>query len=232
MDEEIGEGATYFDNNIFKADYAFTIDGSEPDIVAIENFNAAHANITINGVSIHPGEAKGKMINASNIAMEFDSLLPQDELPSLTEKEGFHHLTSMEGTVDEAKLSYIIRNHDLKILKRQINDFQNAALKINKKYHKDIVQCEIGYDYKNMAEIFQKDNRAIKKIESTFAKLGWPIQYEAIRGGTDGATFSFKGCPTPNLGTGSYNHHGRYEFLSISEFNKMIKLVLSIITID
>jgi len=229
-DEEIGRGPEHFDAIAFGADYAYTIDGDAIDEIAFENFNAAHAKVTIHGVTIHPGEAKGKMVNASRLINEFDSLLSQTDRPELTEgREGFNHLIEMTGTCEFAEASYIIRNHDLEKLNNQINSFELAQKALQKKYPTAKILLETGLDYKNMKEMIDKDPRAVNHAVAVFKKLGIEPVFPPIRGGTDGATFSFKGCPTPNLGNGSYNHHGRFEFLSIDEFVKMIDIVIALV---
>ncbi|MEA5061219.1 MAG: peptidase T [Erysipelotrichaceae bacterium] len=229
-DEEIGRGAEHFDAKIFKAAYAYTIDGDSPYKANYENFNAAHAHIKIKGVSIHPGEAKNKMINASKVAIELVDSLNQNEVPEKTEKyEGFHHLTSINGTVDSAELDFIIRDHDKKLLSKKVDDLKNIIELLKKKYPRAVIEAEIGDDYKNMKEVFLKDRKPLEKIEKAYQNLYIPFEFEPIRGGTDGATFSFLGCPTPNLGTGSYNHHGRYEFLVKEEHDLMIEIVKEIL---
>lgn len=229
-DEEIGRGPDHFDSKEFGAKYAYTIDGGKYNEIAIETFNAAHAVITIDGVSIHPGEAKGKLVNSQYIAFEFNSLLPDNLKPELTEgREGFNHLVSIEGNVDRTILSYILRNHDRDKLLQQKECFLNIAKSLQEKYPTANIEVELGDDYRNMKEVFDIHPEAIQKAEKAFKALGITPQFNPIRGGTDGATFSFKGCPTPNLGTGSYNHHGRYEYLSVTEFNKMIEIVIEIL---
>ncbi len=229
-DEEIGRGAEHFDAKIFKAAYAYTIDGDSPYKANYENFNAAHAHIKIKGISIHPGEAKDKMINASKVAIELVDNLNQNEVPEKTEKyEGFHHLTSINGTVDSAELDFIIRDHDKKLLSKKVDDLKNIIELLKKKYPRAVIEAEIGDDYKNMKEVFLKDRKPLEKIEKAYQNLYIPFEFEPIRGGTDGATFSFLGCPTPNLGTGSYNHHGRYEFLVKEEHDLMIEIVKEIL---
>ena len=228
-DEEIGRGPEHFDKEKFGAEYAYTIDGDSYKNIEMENFNASHADIVIDGVSIHPGEGKNKMVNAARLAAEFDSYLPKDMRPEHTEgKEGFNHLISIDGTVDKAELHYILRNHDGKKLEKQKEDFKKAIEKLSKKYPKAKIELHIEDDYRNMKEIFDKDPRAIEHAVKVYKSLGIEPNFSPIRGGTDGATFSFKGCPTPNLGTGSYHHHGRYEFLSLKEFNKMIEIVIAL----
>lgn len=229
VDEEIGRGADHFDANKLGAKYAYTIDGGKYDEIACETFNAAHADICIHGFAIHPGEAKGKMVNAAHVALKFDRLLPQTKRPEYTDgREGFNHLVGIEGNVEKAELHYIIRNHDKKKFAEQKEEFLNAARDLQERYPRAKVDIEIHDDYKNMKEVLDKHPEAINTAVAAFARLNLTPCFPPIRGGTDGATFSFKGCPTPNLGTGSYNHHGRYEYLSVKEFNLMIEIVKEI----
>lgn len=228
-DEEIGRGPEHFNAEKFGAAWAYTIDGDSPRNIEMENFNAAHASISIEGVSIHPGEAKGKMVNAARLAAEFDSLLSDEDRPEKTAvREGFNHLVHIEGSVDKASLHYIIRNHDGVKLEKQKEDIKEAAKLLSERYPSAKVNVEIGDDYRNMKEVFDKDPRAIEHAVKVYRSLGIEPNFEPIRGGTDGATFSFNGCPTPNLGTGSYHHHGRYEFLSLKEFHQMIDIVVAL----
>lgn len=229
-DEEIGRGAEHFNAKEFKANYAYTVDGDSPYKASYENFNAAHAHIEIKGVAIHPGEAKNKMINASKVAIELVDSLNSDEVPEKTEKyEGFHHLTAIKGTVDFAELDFIIRDHDKKLLIKKVNEIKKVIEGLKVKYPRATISADIGEDYKNMKEVFAKDRKPLEKIEQAYQKLYIPLEFEPIRGGTDGATFSFLGCPTPNLGTGSYNHHGRFEFLVKEEYDLMIEVVKEIL---
>lgn len=229
-DEEIGRGPEHFSKEKFGADYAYTIDGDYVDQIDIETFNAAHADIVIHGISIHPGEAKGKMVNAARLIGEFDLLLSATKRPELTEgHEGFNHLVSASGTVDEAKLHYIIRNHDRKQLEQQKEEFRRAKEKLLAKYPGISIDLSIEDDYRNMYEVLEKDDRAVKHAERVYRSLGIEPKHQPIRGGTDGASFSFMGCPTPNLGTGSYNHHGRFEYLSVRDFEKMIEIVIALL---
>lgn len=229
-DEEIGRGPEHFDAKRFGADFAYTLDGDAPENIEAENFNAAHANVTIHGVSIHPGEAKDKMVNASRLALEFDSLLSPRERPELTEeREGFNHLLAIDGEVDEAHLRYIIRNHDKRKLEKQKVEFWDAKEALEKKYPTAKVEVTIGDDYKNMKEVLDLDPRALDHAKKVYESLGIDYKMVPIRGGTDGATFSFMGCPTPNLGTGSYNHHGRFEYLSVNDYNKMIEITTALL---
>ncbi|MCR5079057.1 MAG: peptidase T [Bacilli bacterium] len=229
-DEEIGRGPDHFDAKKFGAEYAYTIDGGIHDEIAIENFNAAHAIVRIKGVSIHPGEAKGKLVNASSVAFAFDHALPERKRPEFTSgREGFNHLVGIKGEVDYAELHYIIRNHDRKELEIQKEEFEIAKRKVEEQFPTASIDLEIGDDYRNMLEVFEKHPEAIEKAKKAFRELGITPRFTPIRGGTDGATFSFKGCPTPNLGTGSYNHHGRFEYLSVREFKTMIEIVKAIV---
>ena len=229
-DEEIGRGPDHFDAKKFGASFAYTVDGDTPYDIAYETFNAAHARVLIHGKSIHPGEAKGKLINAQTVAFAFDKALPEKVRPEFTEgHEGFNHLVGINGNVDTVEMAYIIRNHDRNKLNEQKKDFEKAKEIVEKAFPGALVELDIGDDYRNMAEILKEKPEAIEKAKQAFEKLGLPYSSKPIRGGTDGATFSFKGCPTPNLGTGSYNHHGRYEYLSVSEFETMIEIVKEIL---
>lgn len=229
-DEEIGRGPEHFKREKFGADWAYTVDGDYPTHIDIDNFNGSHADITIYGVGIHPGEAKGKMINAIRVAEEFDSLLDANERPEYTDSfDGFNHILSFEGDSTKASLHYILRNHDRNLLEKQKKEFENAKSFLEKKYPNAKIQLEIKDDYRNMKEVLDKDPRAVNHARKVFEKLGIEAVSLPVRGGTDGATFSFLGCPTPNLGTGSYNHHGRFEYLSLNDFNQMIEIVKAIV---
>ncbi len=229
-DEEIGRGSEHVDIKKWGAKYAYTVDGSYYGDIEIETFNAAHAEVTIEGVSVHPGDAKGKMVNAASVACEFDMALPEKVRPQYTEgHEGFNHLVSMSGNVDRASLSYILRNHDAKKLEEQKKGFREIAAKLKEKYPSAKISLEIGDDYRNMKEVLDKHPEAYERAVKAYKRLGVEPTTHPIRGGTDGATFSFLGVPCPNIGTGAYNYHGRYEYLSINEFHKMIELVVEIL---
>lgn len=228
-DEEVGRGPEHFDSKKYRAKYAYTIDGASPNLINIENFNAKCANIEIVGQSIHPGEGKGKLINAILLMNEFISLLPADMTPFNTSiREGFNHITNISGDVEHCFAHFIIRNHDKYILEKQVLDFENAKKILEKKYPKAQIKLEIKHQYSNMYEVIKENPQCKNEIERVFNKLNIPFEYEATRGGTDGATFSFLGCPCPNLGTGSYNHHGRYEFAVLEEMQLMSKIVTEI----
>ena len=228
-DEEIGRGAEELDKDKFKAKFAYTFDGSYPDIVSIETFNAKAAYIKVIGNSIHPGSAKGIMVNAANILNEFISALPKDMVPEKTEDhEGFNHLCEMSGNCEKAEAHYILRNHDKAKLESQANQFKEIIDELIKKHPDAKIELTIRDQYSNMLEVISKQPECKNFIETVFAKLGTKCRYEAVRGGTDGATFSFKGCPCPNLGTGSYNHHGPYEFACLEQMNELVKLGIEI----
>ena len=229
-DEEIGRGPEHFDAKKFGADYAYTIDGDYPDHIDIENFNAAHADVTIHGVGIHPGEAKGRMVNAISLGVLFDSMLGQEARPENTDgHDGFNHCGSFSGDVSKAELHYIIRNHDKEKFEAQKKKLLEIKEFIENKYPTAKIDLEMGDDYRNMKEIIDEDPRALNHAVEVFKKMGIEPVHAPVRGGTDGATFSFLGCPTPNLGTGSYNHHSRYEFLSVRDFNQMIEIVKELV---
>ncbi|SDZ78698.1 tripeptide aminopeptidase [Oribacterium sp. KHPX15] len=233
-DEEIGEGADFFDVAEFGADVAFTVDGGTLGEIEYENFNAASGKVEITGVNVHPGDAKDKMINALLVGMEFNALLPADQRPALTEGyEGFFHLVGMEGDEALTKMSYIIRDHDKVKFEEKKKVFQQAADKLNEKYketaaHVDIV---IKDQYYNMREKIEPDNMyLISAAEKAFRKAGVEPVTKPIRGGTDGARLSFMGLPCPNLSTGGENYHGIYEYLNINSMRKMVEVLINLTT--
>ncbi len=231
-DEEIGRGTENFDVQYFNCDYAYTLDGGDIYTIEYENFNAASADVQINGINIHPGSAKNKMINSILLAKEFDDLLPKNEIPSKTEMyEGFHHLNAIQGNVETTNLQYILRNHDYFLLQRQMDDFIHAKEIINEKYHDHFVEVTFKENYKNMKEVILANPEVLNKVTNAYKNLKIPYQFMPIRGGTDGANLSFKGLPCPNLGDGGYNFHGRYEYVSITQMRKMVKILLEIIKI-
>ena len=229
-DEEIGRGPEHFDAKKFGATFAYTVDGDFPTHIDIDNFNGSHANVTIYGVGIHPGEAKNKMVNAIRVGEEFDSLLNANEKPEYTDGfDGFNHITDFQGDSTKVSLHYIIRNHDRSLLDKQKNEFIIAKEFLDRKYPNAKIELELHDDYRNMKEVLDKDPRAVDHAYKVFKELGINAVSLPVRGGTDGATFSFLGCPTPNLGTGSYNHHGRFEYLSVRDFNQMIEIVKALV---
>ena len=229
-DEEVGRGTENFDVKFFNCDFAYTLDGGDINTIEYENFNAASALVNISGINIHPGSAKNKMINAILLAKEFDSLLPSDEIPSKTEMyEGFHHLCDISGDVENTKLFYIIRNHDYETLKRQMNDFNTTAKTINEKYNSEFVNVTLKENYKNMKEVILANPHVLSKVTDAYDTLNIPYNFMPIRGGTDGANLSFMGLPCPNLGDGGYNFHGRFEYVSITQMRKMVKILTQIL---
>ena len=227
-DEEIGGAMDQFDIKGFNSDFAYTVDGLRFNEIEYENFNAASAKVEIKGFDIHPGDAKDKMINASRVAMEFDSMLSEFDRPEHTEGyEGFNHLTDMSGEVGYAKLSYILRNHDKEKLESQKNDFINIKDFLNKKYG-NIVTLTITDSYKNMKEKIMKDNRCVTRAIEAIKKLGFNPVSKPIRGGTDGARLTELGLNTPNLGTGGYNCHGPYEMACLEEMENVSKILIEI----
>ena len=228
-DEEIGGGIDYMDVEGFGCDFAYTVDGGKPEEINYENFNAARAEVKITGLDIHPGTAKNKMINAALVAMEFNELLPVNERPEYTDGyDGFNHLTSMEGVCGEAKLSYILRNHDMNLLNRQKQDFYNARDFINKKYNKNLVEVDIKDSYLNMATLINEDPTCVIRAKEAISKVGLVPVTTPIRGGTDGAKLTQMGLKTPNLGTGGYNCHGPYELACLEEMELITKILIEI----
>lgn len=229
VDEEIGEGPLHFNYRKMNAKYAYTIDGSDIDKIECENFNAYGATITFKGVSIHPGEGKGKLINALNLASEFVSLLPKETPYDSEGKQGFYHLTGIEGNSEVATLTMILRDFKDKGIEKRIETVKEAVNKVNKLYPTAEVTVSFKKQYENMKKFVDKKPMAIRRAKEALKKNGIEPSLGAIRGGTDGATFSKFGLITPNLGTGSYNHHGRFEFLDVQEFEKMICVVIDLV---
>lgn len=229
-DEEIGEGADFFDLDYFKAEYAYTVDGGDVNCIEYENFNAASAVITVKGVSVHPGSAKDAMINSQNVAMEFHNLLPQNERPEHTEgREGFYHLTDMKGRVSETTLSYIIRDHDKAKFEERKQVVARTAELINKKYGAELVSADINDSYYNMLEKIQPHMHLVENARKAIAAAGMVPIDVPIRGGTDGARLSFEGLPCPNLGTGGFNFHGCFECITAERMDKSVAVIREII---
>ena len=227
-DEEVGKGTDHFDLDRFNVDFAYTIDGADIDQVDYETFNAAHAKISIHGTSIHPGEAKGRMVNASLLASEFMMNMPSIETPQCTENyEGFYHVTNVKSNVDLATIDYIIRDHDLNTFENRKQYMKKMVSYFNEKYGNRFT-IEIEDQYYNMAN-YIKDTTCIEKAKKAIDKEGYQSRSTPVRGGTDGANLTKRGLPCPNLGTGSYNHHGRYEFASIQQMETMVRIVKNII---
>lgn len=225
-DEEIGRGAHKFSLERFGAEYAYTLDGDAFGGVEYETFNAAHAKIKFNGISVHPGSAKDKMINAALVAMDFDALLPRMERPEYTEEyQGFYYLTGMHGGCDNAELSYIIRDHDEEKLKYRVDYINRAADEINRRYGAGVAVAETGFDYKNMRCIIEKHFHLIENARKAIEMAGGIPVSKPVRGGTDGCVLSFMGLPCPNLGTGGYNFHGKFEFACIEQMDSAVEMI-------
>ena len=230
-DEEVGRGTENFDTEYFNVDYAYTVDGGNADEIEYENFNADSTCVKVHGLSIHPGSAKGKMLNSQLVAFEFNSLLRTFDNPAYTEGyEGFNHLTSINGDCENTVMNYIIRNHDKNLLLKQENDFKNAMEFLNRKYGDGTVEVEIVHTYANMREFIEKRMDIIDKVKRIMREMNMEPKSSPIRGGTDGASLTYMGLPCPNLGTGGRNYHGKYEYLSINEFLIMSELVYKIVT--
>ena len=228
-DEEIGSGVDYFNVKKFGADFAYTIDGCNLGELQCENFNAAAATLHFAGVSVHPGSAKGKMKNSLAIACEYQSLLPALEVPEHTEgHEGFYHLNDMSGTLENTKLHYIIRDHNKEKFEARKQLMQDLASKINQKYGEGTVSIEIKDNYYNMKEVIDAHPEVMNLAKKAFANVGVTPILEPIRGGTDGARLSFMGLPCPNIFTGGYNCHGKYEFAVVNHMLLATKIVIEI----
>ncbi len=228
-DEEVGRGVDFFDVEGFGADFAYTVDGSTLGEIEYENFNAASAKLRVQGTSIHPGSAKGKMKNAVLLGMEFHQMLPAAENPAYTEGyEGFYHLDKIEGSVDTATLHYIIRDHNKVKFEEKKALFAKACGFLNEKYGKDTFFAEIKDSYYNMKEKVEPHMHLIERAKEAMEVLEILPVIVPIRGGTDGARLSFMGLPCPNLCTGGENYHGRYEYVSVNAMEKVVELLIKI----
>ena len=228
-DEEIGSGTDPFNYDYFKVDFAYTIDGAETDTISFENFNAATAIVDITGYNIHPGDAKNKMVNSTLIAMEFNSMLPSNQTPSTTEGyEGFFHLNSINGDVENTKLNYLIRNHNKDKFNSQKELMIKATEYLNKKYG-NIVNLQIIDSYFNMSELVMKKPLSLELPVKAMLANKIDAKFLPIRGGTDGARLTYEGIVCPNLGTGSYNHHGVLEYADIDEMNQMVNILITLL---
>lgn len=231
-DEEIGRGADRFNIEGFNADFAYTVDGGPEGELEYENFNAASVEIHIQGKNVHPGSAKNIMVNALRIAMEIDRLLPVNEKPEYTEGyEGFYLLDEIKGTVDEAEMSYIIRDHSKEKFEGKKAYFQDIVDFLNKRYG-NIISITIEDSYYNMREKIEPHMEIIDLAEKAMKNADVTPQIVAIRGGTDGAQLSYKGLPCPNLFTGGYNYHGRFEFVSVTSMEKGVKTLLELVQLN
>ena len=232
-DEEIGRGADYFDVKEFAADYAYTMDGGPVGELEYESFNAAQATFTIKGVSVHPGTAKGKMINAGLIAAEIISMFPKDEVPEKTEGyEGFYYLCNVEAGCEDGQVIYIIRDHDREKFNAKKKFVEEIAKKINEKYPKRVVELEMKDQYYNMGEIIKDHMYVVDIAKEAMENVGVNPLIKAIRGGTDGSKISFMGLPTPNIFAGGENFHGKYEFVALESMEKATDVIIEIIKLN
>ena len=228
-DEEIGMGAHHFDVEKFGCEWAYTMDGGDVGELEFENFNAASAKVRIKGVSVHPGYAKGKMVNASRLAAEFAGMLPDDETPETTEGyQGFYHLLGIQAGIEEAKLSYIIRDHDRDRFESRKRFIQKAVEQMNEKYGEGTVEVEVKDQYYNMKEKIDPQMHVIDLVLRAMQETGVTPKVKPIRGGTDGAQLSFRGLPCPNIFAGGVNFHGPYEFVSIQSMEKAMQVIVKL----
>ncbi len=229
-DEEIGRGVVKFDVEKFGADYAYTMDGGEVGELEFENFNAASAQVHIQGRNVHPGYAKGKMLNSILIAGEFNALLPVDQRPEYTQDyEGFFHIIACKGSVEETSLTYIIRDHDRAKFERKKEVMAECADFINRRYGEGTVELKVKDQYYNMREQVEPHYHVVEKAVKAMEMAGIKPRIQPIRGGTDGANLSFRGLPCPNIFAGGLNFHGRYEWVSLESMKKASQVILNII---
>ncbi|MBR5094826.1 MAG: peptidase T [Oscillospiraceae bacterium] len=229
-DEEVGHGAELLDLERFGADFAYTVDGGEANEVNCETFNAAGASFEVHGFNIHPGSAKGKMINAALVAMEIDALLPAADRPERTEDhEGFFHLTEMKGNVEKAELHYIIRDHDAATFAARQKTLRHIEKFLNEKYGAGTVTLSIRQQYRNMLEKLDGHMEVVELAEAAIRTVGLEPVRVPIRGGTDGAQLSFRGLLCPNLGTGGYCCHGPHEHISVENMDQMTEILLQLV---
>lgn len=230
-DEEIGHGAALLDLERLGADFAFTVDGGAPEEINYETFNACEASWKITGFNIHPGDAKGKMINASHVACIIDSMLPKDEIPERTEGyEGFFHLIEMGGDVSSAELKYIVRDHDADRFEARKQLLHRIEGEINSEYGEGTAELRLREQYRNMYEILAQRPEILEIAREAIRKAGLEPKDVPVRGGTDGAQLSFRGLPCPNLGTGGFAYHGPYEHISSELMEKATEIIINIIT--
>ena len=229
-DEEIGMGAHYFDVEKFGCEWGYTMDGGDVGELEFENFNAASAKINIKGVSVHPGYAKGKMLNANALAAEFAEMLPASERPETTEGyEGFYHLIGMQTNTEQGRLSYIIRDHDRQKFEERKLFVQHCADKMNEKYGEGTVSAVINDQYYNMREKIEPDNmHVVDLVLKAMEAAGVEPKVKPIRGGTDGAQLSFKGLPCPNIFAGGLNFHGPFEFVPVQSMQKAMEVIVKL----
>jgi len=228
-DEEVGAGVEHFDVQAFGADFAFTVDGGEVGELEIETFNAAGAKLQVRGRNVHPGTAKGVMLNALLIAMEYNALLPVSERPEFTEKyEGFFHLFHASGGVEAAEMEYIIRDHDDQRFQDRKTLMQSAADYLNRKYGESVVELTVKDQYYNMKKMIDPHPQILAVARAAYEALGIAPRVIPVRGGTDGSRLSYMGLPTPNLFAGGHNMHGRYEFVPVSSLEKAAQVIIKI----
>ena len=228
-DEEIGRGVDKIDMSKITVPVGFTADGGKVGELEWETFNASRVAVTIHGISVHPGYAKGKMRNALLVAMEYNMLLPQHEIPFCTEnREGFYHLAELNGTIETAVLSYMLRDHDAKKLKEREEMMEKAASFIKNKYGEDAIEISITEMYRNMGEEVSKHPELIKAASNAMESLGIKADIQPVRGGTDGSRLSFMGLPCPNICTGGHNGHSRHEYVSIESMDKCTEILIRI----
>ena len=229
-DEEIGEGADHFDVEGFGADFAYTMDGGRVGELEYENFNAAAAKVVINGVNVHPGYAKNKMVNSVMVANEFINALPLEEVPEKTSGyEGFNHLTDIEGTVEKTTLSYIIRDFTNEGYNERVKDFEDITKSLNSVYGEGTVELTIKESYRNMKEKIEPVMHIVETAKQAMIEAGVEPLVRPIRGGTDGARLSYMGLPTPNIFAGGENFHGKYEYVPIESMEKAVEVIVNII---
>ncbi|HCE11335.1 peptidase T [Enterococcus sp.] len=232
-DEEIGVGADKFDVADFPVDFAYTMDGGPVGELQYETFNAAQAEITIQGKNVHPGTAKDTMINALQIAIDFQNLLPADEVPEKTDgSEGFFHLMQLSGSVEEAKMAYIIRDHDRDRFESRKEELLAIQSKLNAQFDEERISIHLYDQYYNMKEIIEKDMRIIELAKTAMETLNIQPVIEPVRGGTDGSKISYMGIPTPNIFAGGENMHGRYEFVSLQSMIKATDVIVKIVQLN
>ena len=228
-DEEIGRGAHHFDVEKFGCDWAYTMDGGDVGELEYENFNAASTTVRIKGVSVHPGYAKGKMVNASRLAVEFAAAMPQDETPESTEGyEGFYHLTGMQTATEAATLSYIIRDHDRDRFERRKRFVRRLADEMNGRYGEGTVEVEVADQYYNMQEQVARQMHVVDIVLHAMQAVGVTPRVKPIRGGTDGAQLSFRGLTCPNIFAGGVNFHGPYEFVAVQSMQKAVEVIVKL----
>ena len=229
-DEEVGHGAALLDLERLGADFAYTVDGGVLEEINFETFNAAAAHWEIRGFNVHPGSAKNTLVNANLVAMEINAMLPAGDVPEKTEGYGgFFHLADMRGSVEKASLDYIIRDHDAALFRQREQTMRHIEALVNEKYGAGTATLTFREQYRNMAEILEKNMESVEIAQRAIEKAGLCPKYVPIRGGTDGSQLSFRGLPCPNLGTGGYAFHGPYEHITAEDMDKAVEILLNIL---